>query len=85
MSLTDLHMCVRTSTGSKRVQFPGIPSFSPECFAYIRNPNPSLYKNYNKGAQFYVITSFRRDYIMTMLTFLLMYTCLQRHATTGFE
>lgn len=36
-------------TGSTKVQFPGIPSFSPECFAYIRNPNPSTYKNYNKG------------------------------------
>jgi peptide chain release factor 3 len=38
-----------TVTGGKRVAFPGIPSFSPECFAYIRNPNPSTYKNYNKG------------------------------------
>ncbi|KAG5175270.1 PRF3, plastid translation release factor RF3 [Tribonema minus] len=36
-------------TGARRVAFPGIPSFSPECFAYIRNPNPSTYKNYNKG------------------------------------
>lgn len=36
-------------TGSTKVQFPGIPSFSPECFAYMRNPNPSKYKNYRKG------------------------------------
>lgn len=36
-------------TGSTRVRFPGIPSFSPECFAYMRNPNPSKYKNYRKG------------------------------------
>merc|ERR1740124_1747612 len=27
-------------TGGSRVAFPGIPSFSPEKFAYIRNPNP---------------------------------------------
>ena len=40
---------LNVSTGSRKLQFPGIPSFSPECFAYIRNPNPSLYKNYNKG------------------------------------
>lgn len=36
-------------TGSTKVRFPGIPSFSPECFAYMRNPNPSKYKNYRKG------------------------------------
>eukprot|EP00904_Undaria_pinnatifida_P005935 jgi/Undpi1/2471/HiC_scaffold_13.g05850.m2 len=36
-------------TGSNKVRFPGIPSFSPECFAYMRNPNPSKYKNYRKG------------------------------------
>ncbi|KAJ1402929.1 hypothetical protein B484DRAFT_414026 [Ochromonadaceae sp. CCMP2298] len=29
--------------------FPGIPSFSPEKFAYIRNPNPSTYKKFQKG------------------------------------
>jgi peptide subunit release factor RF-3 len=26
-------------TGSKAIKFPGIPSFSPEVFAYIMNPN----------------------------------------------
>ncbi|CAM9240182.1 unnamed protein product [Ectocarpus sp. 4 AP-2014] len=36
-------------TGSNKIRFPGIPSFSPECFAYMRNPNPSKYKNYRKG------------------------------------
>ena len=36
-------------TGTKRVEFPGIPSFSPEKFAYIRNPNPSTYKSFSKG------------------------------------
>jgi peptide chain release factor 3 len=35
--------------GSERISFPGIPSFSPELFAYIRNPNPSSYKNFRKG------------------------------------
>mmetsp|Transcript_17651 Transcript_17651/g.23237 ORF Transcript_17651/g.23237 Transcript_17651/m.23237 type:complete len:609 (+) Transcript_17651:70-1896(+) len=36
-------------TGNNKIKFPGIPSFSPECFSYIRNPNPSKYKNYRKG------------------------------------
>lgn len=31
--------------------FPGIPSFSPEIFAYMKNPNPSAYKNFRKGLQ----------------------------------
>lgn len=35
--------------GSDPVRFPGIPSFSPELFAYIKNPNPSAYKNFRKG------------------------------------
>ncbi|KAI5066145.1 hypothetical protein GOP47_0018769 [Adiantum capillus-veneris] len=35
-------------TGS-RVVFPGIPSFSPELFSYMRNPNPSKYKQFQKG------------------------------------
>jgi len=36
-------------TGNQKVAFPGIPSFSPEKFAYIRNPNPSTYKSFQKG------------------------------------
>lgn len=35
--------------GGGKVRFPGIPSFSPELFAYIKNPNPSAYKNFRKG------------------------------------
>lgn len=35
-------------TGPK-MAFPGIPSFSPEKFAYIRSPNPSDYKSFRKG------------------------------------
>lgn len=36
-------------TGTSKVVFPAIPSFSPEKFAYIRNPNPSNYKPFQKG------------------------------------
>jgi len=36
-------------TGGTKVAFPGIPSFSPEKFAYIRAPNPSDYKSFRKG------------------------------------
>ncbi|KAL3909320.1 MAG: hypothetical protein SGILL_008133 [Bacillariaceae sp.] len=36
-------------TGVNRVAFPGIPSFSPEKFCYIRAPNPSDYKSFRKG------------------------------------
>uniref|UniRef100_A0A7S0ZL31 Tr-type G domain-containing protein n=1 Tax=Timspurckia oligopyrenoides TaxID=708627 RepID=A0A7S0ZL31_9RHOD len=36
-------------TGNQRVRFPGIPSFSPELFAYLRNPQPSQRKNFLKG------------------------------------
>jgi peptide chain release factor 3 len=36
-------------TGSNKIAFPGIPSFSPEKFAYIRSPNPSDYKSFRKG------------------------------------
>ena len=35
-------------TGSKRITYPGIPSFSPEKFAYLRNPNQWLYKKFQK-------------------------------------
>ena len=36
-------------TGPSKITFPGIPSFSPEKFSYIRNPNPSSYKSFSKG------------------------------------
>lgn len=36
-------------SGNSKVAFPGIPSFSPEKFAYIRSPNPSDYKSFRKG------------------------------------
>jgi peptide chain release factor 3 len=34
--------------GSK-LEYEGIPSFSPELFAYLRNPNPSKFKQFHKG------------------------------------
>lgn len=36
-------------TGPKTVRFPGIPSFSPEVFAYIFNPSAGKYKSFKKG------------------------------------
>jgi peptide chain release factor 3 len=36
-------------SGTSKVAYPGIPSFSPEKFGYIRNPNPSTYKSFQKG------------------------------------
>ena len=35
----------------KTLQFEGIPSFSPEHFSWLRNPNPSRFKQFNKGIQ----------------------------------
>ena len=34
-----------------RVTFPPIPSFAPELFSYLRNPNPSKYKQFRKGLE----------------------------------
>jgi peptide chain release factor 3 len=36
-------------TGLDTVRFKGMPSFSPEIFAYLKNTTPSKYKNYRKG------------------------------------
>jgi len=33
----------------KRLEYDGIPCFSPEIFAYLKNPNPSKYKQFQKG------------------------------------
>lgn len=35
-------------TGSK-LEYEGIPCFSPELFAYLKNPNPSKFKQFRKG------------------------------------
>jgi peptide chain release factor 3 len=33
----------------KKLEYEGIPCFSPEIFAVLRNPNPSRFKPFNKG------------------------------------
>jgi peptide chain release factor 3 len=33
----------------KKLEYEGIPCFSPEIFAYLRNPNPSKFKQFQKG------------------------------------
>ncbi len=33
----------------KRIEYEGIPCFSPEIFCWLRNPNPSAFKNFRKG------------------------------------
>ncbi len=33
----------------QRLEYEGIPCFSPELFAYLRNPNPSKFKQFYKG------------------------------------
>lgn len=33
----------------KKLEYEGIPCFSPELFAYLRNPNPSRFKQFHKG------------------------------------
>ena len=35
-------------TGS-HIEYEGIPCFSPEIFSWLRNPNPSAFKNFRKG------------------------------------
>lgn len=32
-----------------KLEYAGIPCFSPEMFAYLKNPNPSKYKQFQKG------------------------------------
>jgi peptide chain release factor 3 len=34
-----------------KLEYEGIPCFSPEIFAYLRNPNPSKFKQFQKGIQ----------------------------------
>jgi peptide chain release factor 3 len=36
-------------TGGTKLEYAGIPCFSPELFAYLRNPNPSKFKQFQKG------------------------------------
>lgn len=32
-----------------KLQYPDIPSFSPELFAFLKNTDPTKYKNFNEG------------------------------------
>ena len=36
-------------SGKQEVEYEGIPCFSPEMFAYLKNPNPSKFKQFRKG------------------------------------
>ncbi|HEY9619000.1 MAG TPA: peptide chain release factor 3 [Crinalium sp.] len=38
-----------TIYNGQKLEYEGIPSFSPEMFAYLRNPNPSKFKQFQKG------------------------------------
>ena len=38
-----------TIYNGKKIEYEGIPCFSPELFAYLRNPNPSKFKQFHKG------------------------------------
>ncbi|MGB3693783.1 MAG: peptide chain release factor 3 [Spirulinaceae cyanobacterium] len=33
----------------QKIEYEGIPCFSPEIFAYVKNPNPSKFKQFHKG------------------------------------
>ncbi|MGK7932274.1 MAG: peptide chain release factor 3 [Microcystaceae cyanobacterium] len=58
----------------KKVEYEGIPSFSPELFTYLKNPNPSKFKQFQKGIQelreegaiqiMYAEDAFKRDPIL---------------------
>ena len=38
-----------TLTDTPSIVYNEIPRFTPECFTYVRNPNPSSYKKFKKG------------------------------------
>jgi peptide chain release factor 3 len=38
-----------TIYNGQRLEFEGIPCFSPEIFVFLRNPNPSKFKQFRKG------------------------------------
>lgn len=58
----------------KKLEYEGIPCFSPELFAYLKNPNPSKFKQFNKGIKelqeegavqiMYSADEFKRDPIL---------------------
>jgi peptide chain release factor 3 len=63
-----------TIYNGKKLEYEGIPCFSPELFAYLKNPNPSKFKQFQKGIQelreegavqiMYSVDDFKRDPIL---------------------
>jgi peptide chain release factor 3 len=63
-----------TIYNGKKIEYEGIPCFSPEIFAYLKNPNPSKFKQFQKGIQelreegaiqiMYSTDDFKRDPIL---------------------
>jgi peptide chain release factor 3 len=63
-----------TIYNGKKLEYEGIPCFSPELFAYLKNPNPSKFKQFQKGIQelreegaiqiMYSTDDFKRDPIL---------------------
>ena len=63
-----------TIYSGKKLEYEGIPCFSPEMFSYIKNPNPSKFKQFQKGIKelreegaiqiMYSTDEFRRDPIL---------------------
>jgi peptide chain release factor 3 len=63
-----------TIFNGKKLEYEGIPCFSPELFAYLKNPNPSKFKQFQKGIQelreegavqiMYSADDFKRDPIL---------------------
>ena len=58
----------------QKIEYEGIPCFSPELFAYLKNPNPSKFKSFQKGVKelqeegaiqiMYSADDFRKDPIL---------------------
>ncbi|NJN72758.1 MAG: peptide chain release factor 3 [Limnothrix sp. RL_2_0] len=63
-----------TIYNGKKLEYEGIPCFSPELFAYLKNPNPSKFKQFQKGIKelqeegavqiMYSADEFKRDPIL---------------------
>ncbi|MEA5533496.1 peptide chain release factor 3 [Crocosphaera sp. XPORK-15E] len=63
-----------TIYNGKKLEYEGIPCFSPEMFSYLKNPNPSKFKQFQKGIQelreegaiqiMYSTDDFKRDPIL---------------------
>ncbi|ACB50493.1 peptide chain release factor RF-3 [Crocosphaera subtropica ATCC 51142] len=63
-----------TIYNGKKLEYEGIPCFSPEMFSYLKNPNPSKFKQFQKGIKelreegaiqiMYSTDDFKRDPIL---------------------